>query len=665
MQNLKTFFSSKLFMLLVITGLVYLLFIPQMGYFNDDWYLMYAAEASGAGVFRDIFIVDRPMREFVMSPAYLLFGDNPILYNISALSFRALSAVFFYWVLSTLWKNQKNVAWLGALLYLIYPGFLSQFNGIDYQSQMVSLAFMMLSLALTILAYQTQKTSLRIILFFLTTLATTFYLGLVEYFVGMEVLKVAVFAMLVFRDEKNWMARIKKTLLWGLYSGFTAMPFLIWRLFFFESQRGATDIDFKLGGFLSDPFGFLLKWITSLFADAGEVTFFAYFQPLQRLANGFTTSQWLLGIAIAVLVLIFVGFTLKKNENFEETKNKFDWRIEAIWLGFIMIIFGLLPVILVGRDVDFKSFSRYALAPSIGVVLLWQAGLAFLPLEKLRNFLLFTLIGISSLPHYANGLVRANETQATRNFWWQVSWRIPQMGTGTTLITHYSVAAEEDYFTWGPANLIYHPGSDHEKYVQPAIYALLLDEKTIEKIFAREGQDYSERRSIRTYPNYRNILILTQPTPQSCVQVIDLLQVELSSYEDERVREIASFSEADQIVLDDSFQTPPMIPFGSEPEHSWCYYYQIASYARQVGDWEQVSALGEAVFNLGLIAQDKIEWMPFIQAYADSGNISRLQEIASMMPDDLFAVQQACQILKTMQLDSSTSSEVNQLFCLP
>ncbi|HCK67361.1 MAG TPA: hypothetical protein DHW49_13960 [Anaerolineae bacterium] len=323
-----------------------------------------------------------------------------------------------------------------------------------------------------------------------------------------------------------------------------------------------------------------------------------------------------------------------------------------------------MPVILVGRSVDFKSFSRYTLIASIGTALILPLIVSFISNLKLQDIIFSILIGIASLTHYANGFVKASETQSTQNFWWQVSWRIPQLGVGTTLITHYAVAAEEDYFTWGPANLIYHPESEHEKYVQPAIYALLLDENTIEKVFAREGQDYSERRSIRTYPNYRNILILTQPRPESCVQVIDLRQVELSSYEDERVKQIASYSEADQIELSDTFQTPPLIPFGIEPEHGWCYYYQKASYARQVGDWEQVSVLGDAVFNLELQAQDQIEWMPFIQAYAYSENISRLQEIASMMSKDKLAFQQACQILLTMQIESSIKSQADRLFCI-
>lgn len=212
MQKARLFLSDRKFLeflfLAIISALVYLLFVPKFGYYYDDWYLMYAANAGGASVFKDIFVVDRPMRAFVMSPAYLLFGNNPVLFNLSAWGGRVLSAWFFYWGISLLWAHKKKTAWLTALLYLIYPGFLSQVNGIDYQSQMVSLAVMTFTLVLTIYAYQSQKISQRLVLFVLLTLLTAFYLGLVEYFVGMEVFKAAVLILLVFRTETTWAVRL-------------------------------------------------------------------------------------------------------------------------------------------------------------------------------------------------------------------------------------------------------------------------------------------------------------------------------------------------------------------------------------------------------------------------------------------------------------------------
>ena len=255
------------------------------------------------------------------------------------------------------------------------------------------------------------------------------------------------------------------------------------------------------------------------------------------------------------------------------------------------------------------------------------------------------------------------ETEQINQFWWQVSWRIPQMENGTTLVARYPVTAEEDYFIWGPANLIYHPESAHTDYVQPAIYAALLNKETIASVQAKEPQDFSNRRGIRTYKNYRNILILSQPTPASCVQVIDGNQIELSSAEDSRVTAIASYSEPEHIQFGETFHTPPAIPFGAEPAHGWCYYYQKAAFARQMGDWDEVARLGDEARSLGFAASDPIEWMPFLQAYAHFDNSARLNELAPFLTSDLVLAQQVCQTLTAMPLTDSTQEQVNQLFC--
>jgi hypothetical protein len=669
MQKIRTLFAYENlglhFVLVFIAALAYLIFVPWFGYFNDDWYLMYAAGAKGAATFRDIFIVDRPMRAMVMGPAYVLFGNNPVLYNLSAWGFRVLSAIIFFRFLCLLWPDRRKSAWMAALLYLLYPGFLSQFNGIDYQSQMVSLAVAMISLVLLVSAYQSTGTLWRLAIFACLTLTTVFYLGLVEYFIGIEVLKLACIGLLVFRDETEWSVRLKKTLLWAGYSLLSLSFFLIWRLFFFQSERGATDVNLQVGDILMDPAAFLLRSSYVLLGDIWDVVLGALVLPLEKLSDQAAFSQWLPGIAIAICIVYLLWQSLKAGSELDNGgTTRFPWRAEAAWLGVVMLVFGLLPVILVGREVDFKSFTRYALAPSLGVSLLWVVMLDFISSIHLRNAIFCFLITISSLTHYGNALARVRETEITRNFWHQVSWRIPQMEAGTTLIARYPVVAEEDYFTWGPANLIYYPQSANENYVQPSIYAVLLNEDTLDKVLAGEARDFSNRRSIRTYPNYRRILILTQPTSSSCMHVIDLNQVELSSAEDPRVVEIAPHSEADQILTTESFHTPPVIPFGVEPPHEWCYYYEKAAYARQLGDWAEVARLGEEADALGFFAKDQIEWMPFLQAYASLDNLSRLNEIAPFITSDPAAARQACQILSSMSLSSAAEAEIQQLFCL-
>ncbi|MDO8754253.1 MAG: hypothetical protein Q7J80_10205, partial [Anaerolineales bacterium] len=549
---------------------------------------------------------------------------------------------------------------------LLYPGFLSQPNAIDYLCHLAGLAAGLLSIGLTLLAVQSNTWTRKALFYLPSILLGWFYLSQIEWYSGLEFFRFACVFLLAFRLNETLWVRAVRFFQFSLPAVLIPGVFLAWRLFYFESERGATDLDLQLSGLWAEPFAFLLNYLSALLNDFMDVLVHAWWLPLRRLSVGFKAQQWLPGFEIALMVLLVLWIFSKVSYKPEETESgsRFVWRREGIWIGLGAIFVGLLPVILVGRSVDFKNFSRYTLIASVGAALLWPLLLSYISNSRLRNALFGILIVSASLTHYANGFVKARETEATRNFWWQVNWRIPQIGPGATLVTHYSVAAEEDYFTWGPANLLYHPESDHEKYVQPALYAVLLNEETVEKVLAREPQDYSNRRSIRTYPNYRNILILTQPSYFSCVQVIDLHQVELSSFEDSRVAAIAPYSEAEQISLNEPFQIPPAIPFGSEPPKEWCYFYEKASYARQLGDWDEVLRLGEAAISRGYFAKDQIEWMPFLQAYASSDTIARLNQIASFMTSDLPAKQQACHTLTAMPLAPDTLNEINQLFCI-
>jgi hypothetical protein len=274
---------------------------------------------------------------------------------------------------------------------------------------------------------------------------------------------------------------------------------------------------------------------------------------------------------------------------------------------------------------------------------------------------------ISAVTQYTNGALAARETASMRDFWWQVAWRIPQMEPNTTLAAHYPVVSiQEDYFVWGPANLIYYPEQvANVDYVQPGIYAVVPNDDTVAKVLIRERQEYDKRRTIRTYANYRNILILTQPTTGSCVQVIDQNQPELSSHETSNIMAMASYSEIEHIQLDQQFHTPPEIVFGPEPAHGWCYFYEKASFARQQGDWKSVAELGDQAIGQKLAPFDKIEWMPFIQSYAVLGNTDQLTATGQLLGDDPFVLAQACQILGAMsELSAPIQEQVKALFCI-
>jgi len=150
------------------------------------------------------------------------------------------------------------------------------------------------------------------------------------------------------------------------------------------------------------------------------------------------------------------------------------------------------------------------------------------------------------------------------------------MEKGTTLVVNSQADhLAEDYTVWAPANLIYYPESRSGRDIQPAIYAALLTQDTIEKAIMHVGQEYDTRRaSIHTYKNYRKVLVLSQPTPASCVQVMNGDQTEFSSAENARVMLLAPYSRPQDVIPGSKFAVPPYFPFGAEPVHDWCYYYE-------------------------------------------------------------------------------------------
>lgn len=673
MQKLKAILRSDGFitsaLILVAAALVYLPFVFRFGYYYDDWYLMYAAGAKGTMVFREIFSIDRPLRALVMIPAYALFGNHPLSYNLSAFLFRLISGLSLLWILRQVFPNQRWAALSASLLFLTYPGFLSQPNAIDYQSHLSGLAAGMLSIALTVRAIQAQNLRSKSALFIASILLGWFYLTQIEWYIGLEFLRFGCIFILAL-DFGSLKTRVAQFLRWSLAVVWIPAAFLVWRIFFFESERGATDLDLQFDGVLSAPLTFARSWLLTLINDSAETLFSAWVVPLQRLSLRMDNADWLVGLAISALALgvVWVAFSLQPNpekteSNRPEPVEGANWQGRMILLGLGLVLFGLLPVILVGRSVDFKSFSRYTMIASTGAAFLWTAVLGFIPKVRFRTALLNLLLLSAALTNYANGLAYARDFEAVKNFWWQVSWRIPQMEKGTTLVANYPALVEEDYFIWGPANLIYHPQSAHEDYVQPAIYAALLNEETVASVQSKQPQDFSNRRGIRTYKNYRNILILSQPTMSSCVRVIDGQQVELSAFEDERVKAIAPFSEVEHILTSEPFHTPPSIPFGAEPSHGWCYFYQKAALARQTENWLEAARLGDEALALGFSAGDKIEWMPFLQAYAMLDDSARVGELAPLLTSDLVAAQQACQSLTSLPLSAGMLDQVNTLFC--
>jgi len=657
--------NYSIFLLFLVSALAYLPHISDFGYFRDDWYLMYSANALGVKTFSGIFAIDRPVRAVLMAILFSWFRMDPLGYNLMAYMVRVLGALSFHWTLKMLWPKQSLFTTIAAVLFLVYPGFLSMPNAIDYQEKYVGLFLGQMSIALSIKSVSASNRT-RIFLWPLTVLTAALYPAFVEYYLGLEVFRILAMGLLVFRaSDLKFAERLRLTLYKWLLFVPGPMMFVIWRFFIFESARKATDFGAQVGQFFTSPLLIGMNWVVALLKNSVEAMFFVWGVPIAnlwdtplRLRELFIAGLFVLMAAALIAVLIrFSG----KDENLDP-----KWHLEALWIGLICVVTGLIPVILSNREADFGNYSRYFLPSSSGAAIFLVGGLSQFNSRGLRNAAIFFLVGSSVLTHYINGLQWSRSSQAMNDFWWQVSWRIPQLEKKTTLVVNYSqIALEEDYFIWGPANLIYRPQSMDNENLLPALWGMVLTPDGVRSILSGAEPEAINRRSILTYMGYDNILVLSQPTSKSCVQVIDGNLPFVSEAEEYEIREIKTKSDLRNIVVSDSQMIPPRIVFGPEPGRTWCYYYETASLALQKGDYRTVLNLKKQAEKQGFSASDPVEWMPFLEAAILQQEPQEVLEMARLVKKSTTLQEQACQNFSGLPgIDPEMEKMVRQTFCV-
>lgn len=660
-----------LFLILILSAFAYLPNITQFGYFRDDWYMMYAANAAGPNVFHSLFAIDRPMRGYLLLWEFSIFGLNPIYYNISGFLFRLMAGVLFYWVLRIIWPEQKNSALMAALLFAVYPGFVSTPNAIDYQPHQVALFLATFSIGLSLWATKTDiNLPLRFRIWLLSGIMAFFYIELVEHFAGLEVLRLCgIFIVSERKSNASFLQSIKYGILKYLPFSIGPLAFVIWRAFFFNVSRKATDLGSQVAGVTQSPLLTLSTWIITLAKDLYEVLFLSWFVPFSTLWDTpVRLREYFMGGAIGLVsfaIIAFVFYTHFSEAHQGTATRKFIR--EALISGFLIAIAGLIPVILSNRDADFGNRSRYMLAAAVGAAIVVAAIMEQFKSRTVYILIAGVLLSSATITHYFNGLTWMRSAVGMRDFWWQVSWRIPNLKPGTSIVANYSHAAvEEDYSVWGPANFIYYPQSGSPTELQPVIWAVVLNDTTAGQILAKETPAKIDRRSVITFAGYDNILIISQPTQDSCVQVIDGTSPYFSEEEQSDIQQIKNSSNMQNIILDASHSSiPPNEVFGAEPARTWCYYYESASLALQRREYETVLDLKNQAEKKGFKPNDPVEWMPFIQAAAMLNDQETIKEMSRHIKKVHSLEVQACENLNLLDLQSDTKNLIQSLFCVP
>ena len=452
-SNLNRFFPI---ILLTIVALAYGLFIPWLGFYLDDWYIVWFRHFFGSAAFTDFFAQDRPFLAWIYVVLTPLMGDSPIAWQTFAVLTRWILGLAFWDLLKQIWPEHNFEAAVGAMLYTVFPGF--QFHWFSVQYSLVYLieAGMLFSLACSIRAARNPH---RIWLWILAGWPLGVY-GLisVEYHFGLELIRPVLIWLTLAGTGLTFLRRLKRTIWYWLPYFIPLVAFTIWRVFFFQSFM--YDITL-LNDISANPVKSIWTLITTALHELVIALLFVWgrlFDP-----SSYNLSGKTLFLVLAIIIIVFTGLlfaimTMQKNQ--APAPNHHRWGLSAIILGLIATSLSLIPFMAAGLPANLEfPWNRFMIALGLGSSIFTVGVISFLP----RCWMKATMAALLLTFSIASQIDTANQFRLAwadqKKLFWQLTWRIPGLEPNTMLVTDSLRFAQ--YYSGtslsAPLNWIYAP----------------------------------------------------------------------------------------------------------------------------------------------------------------------------------------------------------------
>ena len=621
--------------LLAVTTLAYGWQVSRLGFYWDDW--VFVSRYQSMGVFNTIFYGGtRQLGVFALMPGFLLAGDSPLLWHIYSLLLRWVVALLFWWVLNKLWSEQRTSVTLMAALFAVHPAFSQQSIAVVYSLQFVNYAIFLASFGFMINAERAATRSSdpgfgvlwRWLWLGLALLAQTLHLFIVEYFVGLELIRPLVLYLLQSGSNPAFPGRTQRV--WKAFKHW--LPYLlilciyaVWRSGLLGG--GFDTYDYKtITAFLrTDPRAAIietveygLRDILVLLVNTWHGTLAPSIIDLSQPYNFFSLGVAAFSAFGLYFVLSRPGFDPAPGEN----PGSGRFLRQAALLGLFAVLVSFIPSWFVRRHiVEPGNFGdRFALAGLFGASILLVVCAQFFGGQRGRGTLLvavFIGLAIGAQIRFSNDY-RWDWERQLRTYW-QVSWRAPALKPGTVLVGYDAISTTTVNYVGAFAfNDLYRAArsSSLSGTLLPAWYvnyAKTPIAANLDKFRAGNWVYVDEFDNISVPVRHDNSLGVDY-TEGRCVKILtpdDRVNYDLP----DDFRPVAGFSKP-TLVLPDGGITPERRIFGQAPPPNWCYYFQKAELARQLSDWDRVILLKKEADQAGFEPFNAYELFPFIEAYA-------------------------------------------------
>jgi hypothetical protein len=402
--------------------------------------------------------------------------------------------------------------------------------------------------------------------------------------------------------------------------------------------------------------------IIGIFSTIGEAIWkagiYVWAQVLVLTSKAFTapTTLGTFGL-IAVAFTLIVLYLRRLDISESETRT---FAISAIAIGLAGILLGRVPSFAAGLPLTLQSsYDRFMVSMMLGSSL-FVAGLIelFIRNNRIKTYAFALLIALAVGQQFFNANIFRRDWAKQQEIYWQLAWRIPAMKPNTALLTdQLPIDYETDLSFTAPINWMFAP--DYKRSNLP--YALFYTEKRLGGPSLPSLQRNTEIslpiRRVSFHGSTSQVLVIYMPQ-NGCLRVLDPARGDEITYgrQSRFLVEAIPLSDLSNILVD-ADQTA-QLPFLSEPEHTWCYYFAKAELARQQGDWNRVIALIHKAGALGYETEDPFEWLTYIEAQALTGNIEAAQKISSRAFQQDNGIRKGlCELWKRVQAAGIVPSE--------
>ncbi|MEI8131021.1 MAG: hypothetical protein WCG34_01220, partial [Leptolinea sp.] len=512
-------FTFPVFLLFVLIA-AYGYQINRMGFYWDDWQLVYLASLKAPQVFWGYYAFDRPLAAWLYVLLTPVLGINPVAWQIFAIVARWIGCLGFWKLFHQIWPNRYLEAGFATLLLAVYPGFTQQPVAMIYSLFWVLFALFLWSLMASVYAIRQPKYFIPLTI--LAVLASLMETLSMEYVIGLELLRPALFFLVFIQLGETRIEAIKQALLRWIPYFLVLCVFVYLRFIYFPQIHTDPEANapLLLREILSSPLTAIPHLLQNILQDVSQALVFVWGKPIipadidfSQMTNWFALIIGLGTAAVAMYLLI------QKNSAAEQEEKGHP--LQIILIGFAAIILGGLPVWSTNRQVIVGMWSdRFSLSLMFGVVILMVGAATWLMQKPVQRAVFLSLFLALGLAFQVQNTARYKlNWDAQKDYYWQLIWRAPQFKSGTAVLGNkvpFGLSAE--YSVGFALNTIY-PSKTNSTLPYWFFSAITDRGGAIPEYVENSPLNYSLR-TIRFESNTSNGVAVYYKYGQSCLRVM-------------------------------------------------------------------------------------------------------------------------------------------------